>query len=241
MLPIKAPRDTFMMTHMIDKNDYNLLKQKAPQIIEKLKEFNKLPINKAIINTKSFLDSLLLDFFEVFMNQICYGSVINIKEAEEKWKKLDWNVSLLEKMQESAFYDILLNNSNWNKDFLFDDFIETFWLKHNDVSYLIYDYGVIEEFKYKVFLTLDHSYILDLITYFKKLQDTSNFSSYTKISKNILGGMWHSITDYWNLNRTDIDKTIYRNEWQKYKNDPKEYLVNYIKTNKSKWKIEDLK
>lgn len=241
MLPVKTHRDAFAMVHMIDKNDYNLLKQKAPQIIQKLSEFDKLPINDAILQTKTLLDYHFPNFFEVFTNQTYYGSIITVAEALEKWKTLDWEMPMSKKIQQSAFYKILLSNENWNKDYLFDSFIETFYLKGTDLLYLIYKFGVIEEFKYKVFLSLNHSYITNLINYFDKLLDTKDYLDYVQQAESILDDMWRSISVYAHLNRTDIDKYPYLKEWEKFKNNPKEYLINYLKNHKSKWKIEDLK
>lgn len=245
MLPIKTERDLFMMTHMINKDDYDFLKQKSNEIITNLEEFNKSSINQAIFKAKQYLDEVLPSFFEVFMNQTNYGTIITYKEGLEKWKKLDWNVPMDFKITQSFFYSILLNNKRfWNddKDYLFDNFIEFFHLKNSiEPAYLIYSYGSFEENGKKALMILDRSYLLGLIRYFKTLASTKDFKEYQSISFNLLDGMWHFITDYYDIHRTDIDKDMYKNEWEKYYNNPKAYLIDYLKNHKSKWKIEDLK
>lgn len=245
MIPVRTPRDSFMMQHLINHEDYAFLKPQSKTIINTLKSLNNLPINEAIAQTKTYLDTILPNFFEVFLNQTNYCTMIQMQEASEKWKKMDWNLPIMDKITQSMFYESLLygnlDDTN-NHNFIFDDFIETFWLKNSTLNYLIYDFDDDNGFnKEVVFLPMNHSYIENLIKYFEMLDKSDNYRSYLDIMTYFLDKMYYYRGVYEELNDVLIDPSFYENHWKKYLLDPKQYLIDYLRQYQSKWQIEDLK
>lgn len=247
MLTPKTHRNFETIHQMIDENDFNLLKKEAKEIVAKLQDINTYPINEAIIQTKKYLDDILPNFFEVFLNMTNYASSISIKDATIKWEYNSFNLPILEKIEQDIFYRSLLYynhrlRNGEEMDFCFDELIETFWLKNNYINLLIYDFAYDNGYnKSLVFKTFNHLYLTDLITYFQFLDVCGDFKSYLENVFAIIRPMWHLSSIYEELNNVFINPSIYENEWKTYLKDKKQYLIDYLKQYKSKWKIQDLK